>query len=189
MKIVNITKLNEPKFIKTFGVDYEVNEKINKWEMVERHDSVHVLVHDTSKDELILVKQNRVPALVKTGIAEVIECCAGIVDKYEGENLNTRLRKIAVEEVREEIGYVISTDDLIQYAPILSSVGTSGSSVYLFSCKIDENTEYLGQLLGEHENIEVYRIKAKDAKLFLLNETRTDTTTKLLISSWLLERI
>ena len=143
MTIVNKTELTEPKFIKTFGIDYEVDGKINKWEMVEKHDSVHILVHDTSTDELVLVKQNRIPALVKTGIAEVIECCAGIVDMFEDEHLNSQIRKIAVMEVRQEIGYVINTDDLIQYAPILSSVGTSGSSVYMFSCIISNDTSSL----------------------------------------------
>lgn len=185
MTIKSLQPLTSPKFIKTQLIEYSDNETHGYWEMVLKPNSVHILVYNTTISSFMLVSQPRIPVIVNTGIQQVIETCAGIVDKYSQFPLHKQTRFIAVDEVKEELGYTIHPDDLIEYPPIFSSVGTSGSTCYLYACTVTDS-QFTGQKLEPTENITPYPLKYKDTLHFILNETATDPITKYLLSQWIL---
>ena len=187
IEIVSRKPLSEPKYIKTEAIEYKIDDgEINIWEKIVVHDSVHVLVYNRDTDRILLVSQPRIPVIVNhPEITAVYECCAGIIDKYHDLELKEQVVKIAIDEVREELGYAIESSDLIIYPSLFSSVGSSGASVHLLYAEIT-NDQYVGQQLEPHEYIETYELHADNVFHFLNTNMHTDATTKFLLAQWLL---
>ena len=140
------TQNDNPKFIKTETVTYTVGDKLGtkqRWERIKSHDSVNILVNKTDTKELLLVKRVRIPVLVNNPDtdASVIECCAGIIDKYKYLDKVPKRRAwtIAVDEVREELGYKLDPYHLMDLPQFFSSVGSSGSTCYPFYCEVTDD--------------------------------------------------
>ncbi|KAK3912771.1 Uridine diphosphate glucose pyrophosphatase NUDT14 [Frankliniella fusca] len=114
---VKITPLKESVFVKPLSLEFRQNGKQRKWDMIRVHDSVTIIIFNTTRQKLICVKQFR-PAVYYSSIPEddkksgridtskhppslgiTLEFCAGIVDK------NKSLVETAREEVLEECGY------------------------------------------------------------------------------------
>ena len=187
-EILNITTLDNPKYIKTKQVNYKKKGKTFEWEMVETHDSVHVLVDNTDNKTLLFVKQVRIPVLVNNPDTdgEVIECCAGIIDGYVASTPTERARGTARDEIFEELGYIISVYDPKKVATMKSSVGTSGSTNTSFYVEVT-NSMFVGQNLGEDEEIEVIELPYDMVEEVLMNST-TDAATLFLVHWWLLNK-
>ncbi|WP_320153883.1 hypothetical protein [Campylobacter corcagiensis] len=65
VKILDIYEAKDSKYIKPFRVKFEKNEKIFQWDCMKVHDSVSVLLYHRKKDAFLLVKQLRIPALLR----------------------------------------------------------------------------------------------------------------------------
>lgn len=61
--------------------------KILSWEILESHSTVHILVDNIETKEILLVKQPRIPVLLRdqSQLGLCVETCAGLIDK-EGKN-------------------------------------------------------------------------------------------------------
>uniref|UniRef100_A0A1A9UZ27 Nudix hydrolase domain-containing protein n=1 Tax=Glossina austeni TaxID=7395 RepID=A0A1A9UZ27_GLOAU len=124
-------------YIKPFRLHYIQNGKEKSWDIVKVHDSVSTIIFNTTRNNLVFVKQFRPPVYhnivrssgvdfdrnidldkfpIKIGIT--IEMCAGIVDK------NKPLRQIAREEILEECG---------------SDVGTQASKQIMYYCEVTDS--------------------------------------------------
>lgn len=193
LKKVEITGIREnktPKFLKTQLVEYKrEGDKPGTWEMSLFPDTVHILVRNTDMDELLLVQQVRVPARVRGNHVSTIEACAGIIDKYPelANQPSQRASLIAIEEVREELGYSIDVERLEVLPTYISGTGSSGGTCHPFYCEVT-NEDFKGQQLEESEDIEIVVIPCKDARKFLTEFTNTDATTRSLVQWFLLNK-
>lgn len=185
VKIKSIEPMSEPNFIKPMIVEFERDGQIQYWEIVKTHNSVHILVDNIETKELLFVKQIRIPVLVNNpeGTGEVIECCAGLVDKEKS------LVEIAKEEVLEEMGYDVPLGNFLSIRENKSSVGTKGSSVQCYSVQVDESMKVSEGGGLEDEDIEVVRIPYKDVLNLVYSrgeykETMTDSTTMFQVLDW-----
>ena len=184
--IDHTSSLKEPKYVKTQSIAYQSGIDFGVWEMVHTHNTVHILVENTDTREILFVKQVRIPVLVNDPDTkgEVIECCAGIIDGYEGSPPLTRAMLIARDEIKEELGYDIPYETIKLIKELKSSVGLTGSTSYTFKAKVQEK-DYIGQQLKLLEDIEVVKIPYNNVKDFI-NAQTTDATTIFLTHRWLL---
>lgn len=183
IKIKEIIENKIPRFIKTNLVLADREGQEIQWEISKTHDSVHILIENTETKELFFVKQVRIPVLVRNpdSSGEVIEACAGIVDK------NKSLIQIAQEEIHEEIGYNVPLENISFIRDVKSAVGSSGSNVSLFFATVDESMkEHDGGGL-DSEDIEVIKIPFDNVEKELIenNSIFTDSTTLFLTTYWL----
>lgn len=186
VKIISEETNTAPKFIKTKLVTCERDGEEFKWECVESHDSVHILVDNYETNELIYVKQVRIPVLVRDDSkqGQVIEACAGIVDK------DLPLEKIAIEEVEEELGYSPKPENISFIKTLRTSVGSAGAKSHLFLAQVSEADKISNGGGLPEEDIEVVRIKYEDLEeeLFFNDEIDTDAVTLFLTSYLVLIR-
>lgn len=168
---------NNPQFIKTKKIIFERDGKEFAWEMVERHDSVHILVNNTETKELIMVKQVRIPVLVNDNSqnGEVYEMCAGLVDKDKDSF------QISKEEIEEEMGYCVDKEKIEYIRCLKSGVGSSGNNSHAFYVEVNESEKVSEGGGLEDEDIEVIRIKYEDLNDFITGEVHTDAMTMFLV--------
>jgi len=176
----------EPKFIKTMSVKVKRDggEEFY-WESTKQMDSVHILVDNIETKEIILVKQVRIPVLLnddsKNG--EVIELCAGLVDK------NCSLEQVAKEEVEEEIGYDVPLKNITSHKVFKSSVGTSGTNAYTYFCEVTENMKVSEGGGLESEDIELIKIPYQEVSQYFDSDIHTDAITTCIVNEWLIKNI
>lgn len=100
--------------IRPVRIHYQQDGEQKVWDVVRAHDSVSIIVFNTSRKKLVFVRQFR-PAFFYTFVPEklgtvdleqyppslglTLELCAGIVDKDKS------IVEIARDELREECGY------------------------------------------------------------------------------------
>lgn len=101
-------------WIRPVRIHYQQDGEQKVWDVVRAHDSVSIIVFNTSRKKLVFVRQFR-PAFFYTFVPEklgtvdleqyppslglTLELCAGIVDKDKS------IVEIARDELREECGY------------------------------------------------------------------------------------
>lgn len=206
LKKVTITStkaLEQAKFVPTqlvvAAVEGEPDPKY--WEMINGFDSVHVLIINRETEEIIIVKQVRIPMLATmikeatekanaAGInastlakkidmitGECYEACAGLVDK------DASIDQIVKEEILEECGYDVPLSEIKHIKTLRSSVGTVGTRSYGYIAEVDESMKVNeGGGLPE-EDIAVIRIKFEDIFTWLYEEDNaTDAITALLLT-------
>ncbi|XP_067894607.1 uridine diphosphate glucose pyrophosphatase NUDT14 isoform X3 [Heterodontus francisci] len=133
---VEVGPCRDSQYLRPLRVHYTQNGTRKHWDFMKTHDSVSILIFNSTRESFILVKQFR-PAVymcecVRRGIlpadittadcspqsrmaAELLpasagvtyELCAGIVDKP-----GLSLQEIAQEEILEECGYNVSVENL-----------------------------------------------------------------------------
>lgn len=181
-KIIKVTPLVEPKFVKAIKIDYTQKGQTKVWEAVVNHDSVSTLLWHVEKKAFVIVKQFR-PAVLHTHKEDgyTYELCAGIIDK------DLTLKEIAREEIMEECGYDIPLCNIERVTSFYTSVGISGALQTLYYAECDESMK-LGEGGGiEEENIEVVYLCYKEAKKFIYDETCHKTPGIAMAMYWFFE--
>lgn len=184
IEIIAIKENDNPKYLKTQLIHAKrADGQELFWEMTKGFDSVHILIENVDKKEIVLVKQKRIPVLVNdpesNGI--MIELCAGLVDK-EGLSIT----EIAKEEVLEETGFDIPLEQIKFLRSLKSSVGTSGRNAYLFHAKVYEKDRIHNGGGTENEDIKVVTIPFNEIPYFIDDiYIRTDAMTLFALSKWL----
>ncbi|KXJ81678.1 hypothetical protein RP20_CCG018288 [Aedes albopictus] len=168
-------------YVKPFRFYYTQNGKEKSWDLLKVHDSVSVVIFNTSRQKLVLVKQFR-PAVYHglvsaeagadgrsidmkkypPSLAVTLELCAGIVDKP------IPLAEIAREEVLEECGYDVPVERMEQIISYRSGVGTSGALQVMFYVEVTDQDRVAsaGGGVGD-EIIEVVELSLKEASKLL----------------------
>ena len=124
---LEISTLEDTKFIKPLKVTFNLNGKRKTWEAVRSHDSVSILLYHTQKNAILLVKQFRVPVYLNDKSQTfTYELCAGLVDKEKS------LEEIAIEEIDEECGYEVNKKDIQKVTSFFTNVGISGAKQHLY---------------------------------------------------------
>ena len=182
-KIISISKLENPSYIKPMLINYTLKGTNKTWEAVKSHDSVSILLWHVEKKSFVIVKQLRATVLNKNNKnGYMYELCAGIVDK------NLTLAEIAREEILEECGFDIPLDDIQKISSFYTSVGISGAKQTLYYAEINENMKVNEGGGLDDEDIEVIYVSHVEAKKFMFNEAYQKTSGLMLAFYWFFDR-
>ncbi|KAJ3659251.1 hypothetical protein Zmor_010952 [Zophobas morio] len=148
------------------------------WDLLEVHDSVAILLHNTQRDTLVFVKQFRPPVYYgsipeedRNDVIDVskyppelgitLEMCAGLVDK------DKPLEQIAKEEILEECGYEVPLSSLVKIGSYRSGVGTLGSLQTAYYCAVTDDMKVSqGGGVGD-EIIDVVEMTLPEVKKYI----------------------
>lgn len=133
-------------FIKPASVSYGLDGKTRRWDVIEAHPSVGVILYHDDLDAFVVVRQFR-PAVYASLLAAAdassppplhaaftVELCAGLCDK-DGKPP----QEIAAEEVLEECGFVVQPSAIQPVTSAVSSAGTAGAAHHLFFARVSES--------------------------------------------------
>ncbi len=195
---VHLVELGKSEFIRPLRMKYKQDGHDKVWDLSLCHDCVSVVIFNTTRKKLVLVRQFRpvvyltsvrkkLSAEVKAGDAldaastpadegMTLELCAGIVDKPDRS-----AQQIAREEVLEECGYDVGLDALQQVQTCLASVGISGEQATLFYVEVTDSQRRKdagGGVSEEGEMIEVVEMSVQEARELVGSEdVRTSPLT------------
>lgn len=181
IKNVTIVACENSDFVKPKRMKYLQNGVPKIWDMVEVHDSVAILLYHEERNALIVVKQFRPPVYLKNNDGYTYELCAGIVDKARS------LVEIAHEEILEECGYDVPTEEIERVTSFYTAVGFAGSVQTLFYAKVNELMRVSNGGGIDTESIEVVEISVEDAKKFAMDESKAKTPGLMFGFGWFLE--
>ncbi|KAJ8290339.1 hypothetical protein GJAV_G00011600 [Gymnothorax javanicus] len=185
-------------YMKPFRVHYSQNGMRKSWDFMRTHDSVSILIFNTSSQCFILVKQFR-PAVYmceweKCQAAPAEEspsetekeaheenqaghppACVGIT--YElcaglVDKPSLSLEEIAQQEVLEECGYNVPASKLRRISSYRSGVGVTGAKQTMFYAEVSDEDRVSegGGEPEEGELIEVVKIPLQEAMNFAYDE-------------------
>ena len=178
VSIVDESSNTAPKFIKSKMLTYvREGDEPRQWEMIQSHDSVHVMVFNLTTQSFLMVKQVRIPVLVNNPSTDgtVIEACAGLVDK------DIPLSEIVQEEILEELGYDVPTTQLDYIASPKTSVGTAGTTTHMYYAEVMEDQKIHDGGGLESEDIETVSLPLSEVSNFLVSGEVTDEKTMFLL--------
>lgn len=147
-----------------------------------RPNAVAILVFNEDTQKITLVKQFRYPVANESpeGILEVV---AGKIDREETP------QQAAVREVHEEVGYVVTEEQLAGPFEMLASPGYSSEKISIFLAVVknaNKDPNAGGGVQGEHENIEIVEMDIDE----FLTQIRTNQIkdSKTIIASALIKK-
>uniref|UniRef100_A0A3Q3FP57 Uridine diphosphate glucose pyrophosphatase NUDT14 n=1 Tax=Labrus bergylta TaxID=56723 RepID=A0A3Q3FP57_9LABR len=166
---IEVVPCTESDYLKPFRVHYNQNGTKKSWDFMRTHDSVSVLIFNTTLHCFVLVKQFR-PAVYmceweksktqppqsaeknEEGAAEA-EAAAPASESQEGQSRGVTyelcaglvdkpdlsLEEIARQEVLEECGYDVPASKLKRITSYRSGVGVTGSKQTMFYAEVSED--------------------------------------------------
>jgi UDP-sugar diphosphatase len=177
-----VTPLDTTSFIEPVKISYSQNGEQKFWEAVKSFDSVAVLLYHEQKEAFLLVKQFRPPVYLSDSEYDITyELCAGILDK------DTSIAQIAKEEILEECGFDVPLQKVSKITSFFTNVGVSGARQHLYFATIDESMKVSGGGGVGTEVIELEYLPTKEAKTFILDETKAKTPGLMFAFYWFLE--
>lgn len=199
-------------YLRPLTLHYRQDGVQKSWDFMKTHDSVTILMFNSSQRSLVLVKQFRpavyageverhFPGSLTTvnqdqpqelqqtlpGSAGVmVELCAGIVDQPE-----LSLEEVACKEAWEECGYHLVPTDLRRVATYMSGVGLTGSRQTMFYAEVTDAQRGGpgGGLAEEGELIEVVHLSLDDAQAFADNPDIPKTLGVIFAISWFFSQV
>jgi UDP-sugar diphosphatase len=179
---LQISELKDTKFIHPIKVTYSQNGKDKSWEAVKSHNSVAILLYHIEKNAFLLVKQFRAPVFLNDSSKTfTYELCAGLVDK------DKTLEEIAKEEIDEECGYNVSTNNIIKITSFYTNVGISGGCQHLYFAKIDESMKIHNGGGINDEQIETFFLPIDQSDDFIFDESKAKTPGLMFSFYWFLK--
>ncbi|XP_053945515.1 uridine diphosphate glucose pyrophosphatase NUDT14-like [Anastrepha ludens] len=201
----NITKMwmgplpNDSPYVKPFRLYYVQNGVEKNWDLLKVHDSVAVILYNSTRRVLIFVRQFR-PAVyhskytacgydaaeidlkrVRPNIGITLELCVGILDTDKGLHQNAR------EAVLEECGYDVPLDGFEQVMSYRSGVGSFGAAEWMFYSEVtDDDQVTKGGGVGD-EIIEVVEYTIPEAANLLSKGGKVNSPPSCLLGiAWFL---
>lgn len=162
---------------------YVQNGKQRKWDIFAERNGVIIIVYNSTRDVLVLVRQFRASAYLNTipvnerndkidvekypaerGVT--LEFCAGLEDK------NVSTEQVAKEEILEECGYDVPLSRLEKITMFKNLTETTGAKTTLFYCEVTDGDRVSlgGGCTEEGENIEVVEMSVKDVIEYAMNK-------------------
>jgi len=209
--------LRNPKFLKPFRLNYTQNNVRKSWELAVSHSAVVVIIYNTVRKKLVLVKQFRpavyfsnclgagcdvmtLPIIASDDDAATVphklDCIpgdCGITYEFCAGIVDKKLtlREIAREEVLEECGYSVPLDSLERIQTYRSGVGTGGGQHTLFYVEVTDDMKVSagGGLASEGEMIEVVEWSLEDARKYLGRKEVNSPGSFMFGLMWALNRI
>ena len=144
-------------------------------EVLERGHAVAVLLHDPSRDEIVLVEEFRIGA-IHSESAWVCGPVAGMIEAGETPE------NVARREAAEESGSMVK--DLRYIGKYYNSVGGSTETTTVFYAQIDSsNVSGVHGVDGENEDIEVVKLSADQFRR-LISSNQTHNASTMIAGLW-----
>jgi UDP-sugar diphosphatase len=170
--------LEKGSFIRPRLAVYTQDGEKRRWEILETHDSVAILIWHKERERFVFVRQFRPAVYANGGNGMTVELCAGLVDK------KLSLEKIASEEIEEECGYRIEESFLRKINSFHTSVGFAGSRQTLYYAEVDDSM-YIGPGGGvDGEKIEVILLDTAEARALMGDDGIVRTPGLLYALEW-----
>ncbi|EFA01723.1 uridine diphosphate glucose pyrophosphatase NUDT14 [Tribolium castaneum] len=194
---VVLKPLEKSIYVKPQTMHFVQNGRKRTWDLLDVHDSVAILLHNTRKQTLIFVKQFRPPVYFgsipeedRKGTIDVnkypaelgitLEMCAGLVDK------DKPLVEIAKEEILEECGYDVPLSSLVKVGSYRSGVGTLGSLQTTYYCEVTDDMKVSqGGGVGD-EIIDVVEMTVPEVKKYITQDKIPSPPSFLFAVYWFL---
>lgn len=161
-------------------LSYTQNNKRRNWDIFAERNGVVIIIYNSTRDVLILVKQFRPSAYIQqipksermqqidvekypASLGVTLEFCAGLEDK------NVPSEEIAKEEIFEECGYEINIDQLEKIATIANLSVTTGALSTFYYCEVTDAMKVSegGGVVGE--NVEVVEMPVSEVLKYANN--------------------
>ncbi|XP_047366017.1 uridine diphosphate glucose pyrophosphatase NUDT14-like [Vespa velutina] len=201
-KILDIKRIQIGKYpidspwVKPVRICYMQDGHEKVWDVVKSHDSVGIVVFNTTRKKLILVRQFRpaayyacLPDNVKEinikqyppSLGLTLELCAGIVDK------DKPLVEIARDELREECGYEVPASAFTKIVTY-RGVGSGATKQTLFYVEVTDEMHIYpgGGAESEGELIELVEMNVEEAKEYINSGEVQSPSSFLFGISWFL---
>jgi nudix-type nucleoside diphosphatase (YffH/AdpP family) len=145
-----------------------------KREVYDKGDGAAVLLYNSARRSVILIRQFRLPAFLSGNHSELIEAPAGVLD---GAAPEARIR----EEVSEETGYAVH--DMRRVCEAFMSPGAFTEKLHFFVAEYDPKARpgTGGGLKDEGEDIEVLELPFDDAYAMITGGGIIDAKTIMLL--------
>lgn len=162
---------------------FELRGRDGSWrpqerEVYDRGNGAVILLHDPSRDTVLLTRQFRWPAYANNHPdGMLIEACAGVLD---GDAPEAAIRR----EAREEIGIEVGDVQLVFTAYMSPGSVTELLYFYYATYNSGQQREEGGGIATEGEEIEVIELGLGEALAMLRSGTIVDAKTILLLQ-WL----
>jgi len=179
---MKITPTDESKFVKLHKMEYDQGGIDKRWDFVKVHDSVAVILADMEREELIMVRQFRPPVYLRNDSGFTYELCAGITDK------DIPLVEIAREEILEETGYEVASEDIERVSEFYTAVSFAGSKQTLYYAEVNDKMKVNdGGGVGT-EMIEIVTIPFSQIPEFTFDESKPKTPGLLFALIWFMNK-
>lgn len=178
IEVLKIEKCVSSKYIKPQSMYYLHNNVEKRWDIVDTHDSVSILLYHKERDSFVFVKQFRPSIYLKNKDGFTYELCAGIVDKDKS------LVEIAQEEILEETGYAVPLEKIEKITSYYTAVGIAGGQQTFYYAIIDKSMKVDEGGGVDGENIEVVYIKKEETLSFMFKEENATTSGLMFALMW-----
>ena len=176
--IVKIETCIQSEYIRPKSMHYVQNGQAKRWDMIDAHNSVAILLYHEEYDAFVFVKQFRPAIYLKNSDGFTYELCAGLVDKDKS------LEQIAIEEIIEETGYDVPLGSLERITSFYTAVGVAGGKQTLFYAPLNKalNVSKSGGIYNEA--IEVVYVPRNEVLDFMYDETIVKTSGLMFSLMW-----
>lgn len=179
IKNIETKLLSEDKYVLK-KLTFNLKLRNNTWvtqsrEVYNRGDGASILLYNTTKKTVLLVKQFRLPTYLNGNTSGyLVEVCAGMLD------LDNPVDCI-IRETNEEVGYQLKAVKKIYEA--YTSPGVMTEKMHFFIAEYNEGMRISngGGLAEEHEDIEVIELPFKQALSMLESGEIEDMRTIVLL--------
>ncbi len=178
IEVLRVEECTYSEYIKPKSMYYAHNNVEKRWDIVDTHDSVAILLYHKDLDSFVFVKQFRPSIYLQNGDGFTYELCAGIVDKDKS------LLEIAKEEVLEETGYDVPLSHIGKITSFYTAVGFAGSRQTLYFATIDHGMKVSEGGGIDNEAIEVIYLKRKETVSFMFDERNATTSGLMFALMW-----
>lgn len=178
IEFIRIEECVSSEYIKPKSMFYVQNSVEKRWDIVDTHNSVAILLYHEALDSFVFVKQFRPSIYLKNKDGFTYELCAGIVDKDKS------LIEIAQEEILEETGYAVPLEKMEKISSFYTAVGFAGGRQTLYFAVLDESMKVNEGGGIEDENIEVIYLKKEDTLEFMFDESIATTSGLMFALMW-----
>lgn len=178
IEFIRIEECVSSEYIKPKSMFYVQNSVEKRWDIVDTHNSVAILLYHEALDSFVFVKQFRPSIYLKNKDGFTYELCAGIVDKDKS------LIEIAQEEILEETGYDVPLEKMEKISSFYTAVGFAGGRQTLYFAVLDESMKVNEGGGIEDENIEVIYLKKEDTLEFMFDESIATTSGLMFALMW-----
>ena len=162
---------------------YSVTLKGNEGPVVQERDVliagkvIVVIPIDVARQEIVLIRQFRLPAYLANGRGDLVEFVAGRVEADES------LIEAARRECREEIG--VAPEKLVELLTFLSTPGVTDEEVTIFLAAVDTTQVRDGALTTpDGEQLYVHRVSI-DAAISALHRDTMRSSPLIIGLQWL----
>lgn len=148
-------------------------------EVVERGNSVGVLIKETTSNSFLFTKQFRLPTTFSGNHGWILELPAGAID--EGESEQQAIKR----EALEELGYEVNSLEKIYNGYLSPGVLTEQITLFYTEVTAKDKIEKGGGEVGENEDIKLVKMDVEKAFEELTN---FDAKTTIAIQWYLLNK-